>query len=178
MLLPSSERLLATCFTLVSCVAYSSNLTIDATCSSETSVDFQRTARRYIPLVIIKLSSISISGHQMTGTLKTKLNFVAWVRGENYTDQATAVCQRSQCQPLRIEGATWSAWRINREIMSDKLRRLWKGVSVYYFKVLSLHVPCGGGLEYLHRSPASRKRRRKGNPVPGGISGPPCSWGI
>jgi hypothetical protein len=27
-------------------------------------------------------------------------------------------------------------------------------------------------MEYLHRSPASRKRRRKGNPVPGGISGP------
>jgi hypothetical protein len=38
--------------------------------------------------------------------------------------------------------------------------------------------PCGGGLEYLHRSPASRKRRQKGNPVPGGITGPPCSWGL
>jgi hypothetical protein len=37
---------------------------------------------------------------------------------------------------------------------------------------------CGGGLEYIHCSPASRKRRRKGNPVSGGISGPPCSWGI
>jgi hypothetical protein len=35
-----------------------------------------------------------------------------------------------------------------------------------------------GGLEYLHRSPVSRKRRRKGNTVPGGITGPPCSWGI
>jgi hypothetical protein len=39
-------------------------------------------------------------------------------------------------------------------------------------------TPCGGGLEYLHRCPASRKRRQKGNPVPGGIPGPPCSWGI
>jgi hypothetical protein len=38
-------------------------------------------------------------------------------------------------------------------------------------------VPCGGGVEYLHRSPASRRRRRKGNPVPGGITGPPCLWG-
>jgi hypothetical protein len=27
--------------------------------------------------------------------------------------------------------------------------------------------PCGGGIEYLHRSPASRKSRRKGIPVPG-----------
>jgi hypothetical protein len=23
--------------------------------------------------------------------------------------------------------------------------------------------PCGGGVEYLHRDPASRRRRRKGN---------------
>jgi hypothetical protein len=33
-----------------------------------------------------------------------------------------------------------------------------------------------GGFKYLHRSPASRRRRRKGNPVPGGITGPLCSW--
>jgi hypothetical protein len=28
---------------------------------------------------------------------------------ENYTDRATAACRRSDCQLLRIEGATWSA---------------------------------------------------------------------
>jgi hypothetical protein len=38
--------------------------------------------------------------------------------------------------------------------------------------------PCGGGLEYRHRSLASRKRRQKGNPFPGGIAVPPYSWGI
>jgi hypothetical protein len=27
---------------------------------------------------------------------------------------------------------------------------------------------CGGGFEWLHRCLASRRRRRKGNPVPGG----------
>jgi hypothetical protein len=27
----------------------------------------------------------------------------------NYTDQATAACRRSDCQLVRIEGATWSA---------------------------------------------------------------------
>jgi hypothetical protein len=27
----------------------------------------------------------------------------------NYADQATATCRRSDCQLLRIEGATWSA---------------------------------------------------------------------
>jgi hypothetical protein len=36
-------------FTLVSCTAYFSTLTMEARCSSETSVDFQQTARRYIP---------------------------------------------------------------------------------------------------------------------------------
>jgi hypothetical protein len=42
----------------------------------------------------------------------------------------------------------------------------------------SFIILCVGGVEYLHRSPASRRRRRKGNPVPGGITGPPCSWRI
>jgi hypothetical protein len=32
----------------------------------------------------------------------------------NYTDRATAACRRSDCQILRIEGATWSVWRIPR----------------------------------------------------------------
>jgi hypothetical protein len=38
-----------TSFMLVSCLAYFSNLKMEATCSSETSVDFQRTTRRYVP---------------------------------------------------------------------------------------------------------------------------------
>jgi hypothetical protein len=38
----------AVCFSLISCLAYST-LNIEATCYSETSVDFQRTTRRYIP---------------------------------------------------------------------------------------------------------------------------------
>jgi hypothetical protein len=36
-------------FTLVSCSAYSSTQKMEVTCSSETLVGFQRTARRYIP---------------------------------------------------------------------------------------------------------------------------------
>jgi hypothetical protein len=35
--------------TLVPCLGYSWNLTTEEICSSETSVDFQRTTRRYIP---------------------------------------------------------------------------------------------------------------------------------
>jgi hypothetical protein len=36
-------------FMLVSCLVYSSKLKMEATCSSETSVDFQRVTRCYIP---------------------------------------------------------------------------------------------------------------------------------
>jgi hypothetical protein len=37
--------------------------------------------------------------------------------------------------------------------------------------------PYAGGLEYFHRSPTRRRRRRKGNPMPEGITGQPCHWG-
>jgi hypothetical protein len=46
------------------------------------------------------------------------------------------------------------------------------------FTLHSNCILCGVGFDYLHRSPVSRKKRRKGNPVPGGITGPPCSWGM
>jgi hypothetical protein len=36
----------------------------------------------------------------------------------NYTDRATAACRRSDCQRLRINGATWSAWRIPTALFS------------------------------------------------------------
>jgi hypothetical protein len=39
--------------------------------------------------------------------LKTKLHGLS--PQANYTDRATAACRRSDCQLLRIEGATWSA---------------------------------------------------------------------
>jgi hypothetical protein len=42
------QALLATYFTLVSCLTYSSTVKMGTICSSETSVDFQRTTRRYI----------------------------------------------------------------------------------------------------------------------------------
>jgi hypothetical protein len=42
----------------------------------------------------------------------------------------------------------------------------------YYSK-----IPCGGLLQYLHHSPASGRRWRKGNSLPRGNTGPPCHWG-
>jgi hypothetical protein len=46
---PKCIKIWPPAFTPVSCLAYSSTLKIEATCSSEASVDFQRTTRRYIP---------------------------------------------------------------------------------------------------------------------------------
>jgi hypothetical protein len=40
---------LPSAFTLVFCSAYSSTLKMEGMCSSETSADFKRTTRRYIP---------------------------------------------------------------------------------------------------------------------------------
>jgi hypothetical protein len=42
-------HLIDTCFALVSCLAYSSTLNMEAICSSETSLDFQWTTQLYIP---------------------------------------------------------------------------------------------------------------------------------
>jgi hypothetical protein len=54
-----------------------------------------------------------------------------------------------------------------------------KYIQIYFYGLVTgKHVPRGGGLEYLHCSSASRRRRRGGNPMPGGITGPPSRWGI
>jgi hypothetical protein len=44
-----ARRCLTSAFTLVSCLAYSSTQKIEATCSSETSTEFQRTTQHYVP---------------------------------------------------------------------------------------------------------------------------------
>jgi hypothetical protein len=61
-------------FTLVSCSAYNSTLKMEATCSSETSVDIQRTTWRYIPeystlqlVLSIKKSCTKKSGQYVLG---------------------------------------------------------------------------------------------------------------
>jgi hypothetical protein len=52
-----------------------------------------------------------------------------------------------------------------------------QGVSQWCPLYEDLALQVGGGLEYLHHSPASHKRQRKGNLAPGGITRPPCFWG-
>jgi hypothetical protein len=46
--------------------------------------------------------------------------------------------------------------------------------TVFSIRSVPLHLtPRGGGFEYLHCSPASRRKQRKKNLVPGGITGHP-----
>jgi hypothetical protein len=45
----------------------------------------------------------------------------------NYTDRATAACRPSDCHLLRIEGATWLAWRIPYAVFSD----FWTGAATF-----------------------------------------------
>jgi hypothetical protein len=48
---------------------------------------------------------------------KTKLHGLS--PQATYTDRATAACRRSDCQLLRIQGATWTVWRIPMAVFSD-----------------------------------------------------------
>jgi hypothetical protein len=79
---------------------------------------------------------------------------------------------------LRLSGLPWGytnppRHRVRSTVGANSVHSTETAVA----SILSTN-PCGGGLEYLHRSPASRKRRQKRNPVAGGITGLPCFWGI
>jgi hypothetical protein len=50
-------------------------------------------------------------------------------------------------------------------------------IYIYLFTYMHSIIPCGGGIQYLHRIHASRRRRRKGNPLPGGHNWATCHWG-
>jgi hypothetical protein len=71
---PSFRVCLPPAFTPVSCSAYSSILKMEATCSSEKSVDFQRTTQRYIP------EDITFQGQCMK-TYGRRLSMVRWIWG-------------------------------------------------------------------------------------------------
>jgi hypothetical protein len=62
------------------------------------------------------MQKLAIKKRMEGTTKKTKLHGLS--PRANYTDRATAACRRSDCQVLRIEGATWSAWRIPTAVFS------------------------------------------------------------
>jgi hypothetical protein len=105
-------------FTLVSCVPRDETL-----CSvvevlrrfermkCDRGVTYQDICKRHL------LSKVwFILSDQKFVSIKKKLHCLS--PRANYTDRETAACRRSDCQLLRIEGATWSAWRIPKAVFS------------------------------------------------------------
>jgi hypothetical protein len=81
-----TKSLLATCFMLVPCFAYSSTLKMNVTCSSETLVDFQQTTRQYIPEVRTLI-------HRHLGM--SRKDFIACKKLVSCTDKTGAYSARS-----------------------------------------------------------------------------------
>jgi hypothetical protein len=65
--------------------------------------------------------------YERSSKLKKKTKLHGLSRRANYTDRATPACRRSDCQLLRIEGATWPAWRIPTAVFSV----FWTGAAAF-----------------------------------------------
>jgi hypothetical protein len=61
-------------------------------------------------------TSVNRAAYPVRLKLKTKLHGLS--PRANYTDRAIAACRRSNCHFVRIEDATWSAWRIPPAVLS------------------------------------------------------------
>jgi hypothetical protein len=61
-------------------------------------------------------------GHPLEKPVNCRLSINLKLHGlsprAHCTDRATAACRRSDCQLVRIEGATWSAWQIPPAVFS------------------------------------------------------------
>jgi hypothetical protein len=105
---------------LVSCSAYSSTLKKETICSSETSVDFQRTTRRYIP------EDSTLHNH----------------RCENLTSYNIKVARITGCQILKLTLTSHS-------LRSIEFEQLWHATNSYsdIFTVQKYPLPKGYHLD-------------------------------
>jgi hypothetical protein len=72
-------------------------------------------------------------------------------------------------------GLLWTRWwtfGFHKIVFAVPAVAIKRGLVV---QLLMEGLPCGGGLEYLHHSPGSHRKRRNWIPVPGGITGPTCA---
>jgi hypothetical protein len=99
-------------FTLISCLAYSSALKMEATCSSETSVDFQRAKRCYIP---------------EDRTLRIKTSLTKWHQKTLYFHQTFILhweCRKTATAQLPIRVLAWISQS------SNEVRNGWTSMSI------------------------------------------------
>jgi hypothetical protein len=64
---------------------------------------------RFVCHVFYSSGRIFVGKSQVSCLSKKKIKLHGLSPRANYTDRATAACWRSDCQLVRIEGATWSA---------------------------------------------------------------------
>jgi hypothetical protein len=82
---------------LLSCMAYTSTLKMEAICSSESSVDFQRTTRRYI-------TEYRTLRHHHCENLKSNILFcLVALDMEDAFEPITAVCKCGQIRMLNLK---------------------------------------------------------------------------
>jgi hypothetical protein len=74
-------------------------------------------SKYFIPATWSNLKGLKIWWFS-TENIKKKKKLHGLSLRANYTDRATAACRRSDCQLLRIEGPTWSSWRIPTAVFS------------------------------------------------------------
>jgi hypothetical protein len=123
-------------------------------------------------LRMIMITIWNLQGLQYWIETEVTIHFILWridpfLGDDSETNKTTAVARQQI---------------LNKQHLNYKNRGT-VGKSVFYsVRAKGLYnedtIPCGGRFEHFHRSPASRTRWRKVNPVSGGITWPPCSWGI
>jgi hypothetical protein len=72
-----------------------------------------------------------------------------------------SLAKRRLCKPRQLIGNAWNIQTRNNRRTVFSIWSVPKGYEQGTKLVLIYLIPCGGGIEYLHRSPASRRRRRK-----------------
>jgi hypothetical protein len=125
--------------------------------------------------------------NRLADSLLTTATLNSWTIGPRYT--APAPTSQRTSLPLLLVLSLTVKQQVHRALPQQRFCNVSCLCSCYFPTDLHTSIysqniftnklfPRGGGLQYLHRRPASRKMRQKGNPVPVDITGPFCSCGI
>jgi hypothetical protein len=126
----STERVnLLAALILLTCCYWISSQVWPSLCSWSSKWNFsRRISTKILYAVFVPPSLLHVSGrHIKTYSVHNHdcTRWSAWKKKlhglsprANYTDRATSACRRSDCQLVRIEGATSSAWRIPPAVFS------------------------------------------------------------
>jgi hypothetical protein len=134
----SASRLLCLppAFMLVSCLAHSSTLKIEATCSSETPVDFERTTWRYIPqdrTLALRFSHI----HSFINTIHADAQVYIVATRADACAVSHVLCKRGLRQIFSVFTCARTILYMKSKIFWVVLPECIKGVTVLF-----IHLSC------------------------------------